>query len=40
MYPEVLNNFGDELAILLQLVGSYLYKDILVFGGSRIPEVV
>ncbi len=39
-YPEVLNNNGDEKAILKQLVNSYLYKDILIFSGIRKPDVL
>ena len=40
MYPEVINNFGDEQEVLKQLTDSYLYKDILTFGGIRKPEVL
>lgn len=40
MYPEVINNFGDEKEILKQLTDSYLYKDILSYGGIRKPEVL
>ncbi len=29
MYPEVLNNPGEEKEVLNQLVNSYLYQDIL-----------
>ncbi len=39
-YPEVLNNNGDEKAILYQLVNSYLYRDIFEFYGIRKPEVL
>lgn len=40
MYPEVINNFGDEKEILKQLTDSYLYKDILSYRGIRKPEVL
>lgn len=40
MYPDVINNFGDEKEVLKQLTDSYLYKDILSYGGIRKPEVL
>lgn len=40
MYPEVINNFGEEKEILKQLTQSYLYKDILSYGGIRKPDVL
>ncbi len=40
MYPEVVSNPGDEKEILTQLAGSYLYKDLLSFGGLRKPEIL
>jgi uncharacterized protein len=40
MYPEVVMNTGSEVEILNQLAGSYLYKDILSFGGIRKPELL
>lgn len=39
-YPEVLNNVGDEISILRNLVNSYLYKDILSYSEIRKPEVL
>lgn len=39
-YPDVLNNTGDEISILRNLVNSYLYKDILSFAEIRKPEVL
>ena len=39
-YPDVLNNTGDEVSILRNLVNSYLYKDILAFANIRKPEVL
>ncbi|MFS4466397.1 ATP-binding protein [Maribacter sp. 2210JD10-5] len=40
MYPDVITNFGDEKAVLKQLTDSYLYKDILSYGGIRKPELL
>lgn len=39
-YPDVLNNIGDEVNILRNLVNSYLYKDILTYAEIRKPEVL
>ncbi|SHJ76791.1 hypothetical protein SAMN05444280_12920 [Tangfeifania diversioriginum] len=39
-YPDVLNNVGDEIGILRNLVNSYLYKDILSFADIRKPEIL
>lgn len=39
-YPEVLNNVGDEINVLRNLVNSYLYKDILSFADIRKPEIL
>ncbi len=39
-YPDVLNNTGDEISILRNLINSYLYKDILSFSDIRKPEVL
>lgn len=38
-YPDVLNNTGDEVSILRNLVNSYLYKDILSYADIRKPDV-
>ena len=38
MYPDVINNFGEEHEILKNLVSSYLYKDILALAGIRKSE--
>lgn len=40
MYPEVITNPGDAKDILINLAGSYLYKDILESGGIRKPEIL
>lgn len=39
-YPDVLNNVGDEVSVLRNLVNSYLYKDILAYADIRKPEVL
>ena len=39
-YPEVLNNPTDEIAILKQLVNSYLYRDVFAFSGIRKSEKI
>ena len=40
MYPEVINQQGQEREVLLSLSGSYLYKDIFEFRGVRKPELL
>lgn len=40
MYPDVINNLGEEYEILKNLVSSYLYKDILSLSGIRKSEVL
>ncbi len=40
MYPEVIMHPGQEKEILLQLAGSYLYKDILSMNGIRKPDLL
>lgn len=40
MYPEVLNNPGDEYEVLKNLVNSYLYKDILAYSEIKKPEIL
>lgn len=40
MYPEVITSGGDEITVLQELAGSYLYKDILNFQGIRKPEIL
>jgi len=40
MYPDVLNNKGDEPMVLKNLVNSYLYKDVLALAGIRKPEIL
>jgi uncharacterized protein len=36
-YPDVINHPGEETEILLNIVSSYLYKDILAFNDVRNP---
>lgn len=40
MYPEVINNQGDEIEVLKELTNSYLYKDILAYSGIRKPQLL
>lgn len=40
MYPEVINNLGNEAEILRQIAGSYLFKDLLSYNGIRKPELL
>ena len=40
MYPEITNNPGDEEDMLLEITTSYLYKDILMLGEIRKPELL
>ena len=40
MYPDVINNSGDEKEVLSSLANSYLYKDLLNYKGIRKPELL
>jgi len=40
MYPDVVNNQGNEREILANIVSSYLYKDIFEFQDIRKPEII
>ena len=40
MYPEVINNPGDEEEVLKQLSSSYLYKDLLALKNIRKPDLL
>ncbi len=40
MYPEVITHPNESEAILKQIAGSYLYKDLLQYQGIRKPEVL
>jgi uncharacterized protein len=39
-YPEVVNNPGNEREVLLEIVNSYLYKDLLRYDGIRKASVI
>jgi uncharacterized protein len=39
-YPEVINNPGRERDVLMDLGGSYLYKDVLRFDGVRKSSIL
>ncbi|MCF8222776.1 MAG: ATP-binding protein [Bacteroidales bacterium] len=40
MYPDVINNPGDERLILNNLASSYLYRDALTYQEIRKPELL
>lgn len=40
MYPEVINDLGNEAEVLRQISGSYLFKDLLSYNGIRKPELL
>ena len=40
MYPDVINQTGNEEAVLKQLSSSYLYKDLLTIQSIRKPELL
>lgn len=40
MYPDVINNPGNEQVILKNIVNSYLFKDIFHFQDIRKPEII
>jgi len=40
LYPDIVNNPGNEQELLIELINSYLYKDILSFQNLRKPEVL
>lgn len=40
MYPDVINQVGDEKEVLKQLSSSYLYKDLLSYTGIRKPIII
>jgi len=37
-YPEVINNFGNEIEVLKLLADSFLYRDLLMLEGIKKPE--
>ena len=40
LYPEIVNNQGNEQEHLIELINSYLYKDILAFQNIRKPDIL
>ncbi len=40
LYPEIVNELGNEQENLLELINSYLYKDILAFQNIRKPDLL
>lgn len=40
LYPEIVNELGNETENLLELINSYLYKDILAFQNIRRPDLL
>ncbi|MEE9406769.1 MAG: ATP-binding protein [Polaribacter sp.] len=40
MYPDIINNLGEEVELLTNLSDSYLYKDILSFHEIKKPEIL
>lgn len=40
MYPDVINNAGDEREVLQNLTNSYLYKDILILANIKKTDVL
>ncbi len=40
LYPDVVNNPGDEKEIISNIVSSYLYKDVFEFQDVRKPAVI
>lgn len=40
MYPDVLNNRGEEKETLRELCNSYLYKDVLALGVIKKPDIL
>jgi predicted AAA+ superfamily ATPase len=40
MYPDVLNNPGEEREVLSNLTESYLFKDLLIYNGIRKAKVL
>ncbi len=40
MYPDVINNAGNEMEVLKNLTTNYLFKDIFLYKDVRKPEIV
>jgi predicted AAA+ superfamily ATPase len=39
-YPDIVTNAGNEKDILQQLADSYLYRDVLMYGGIKKPDII
>lgn len=39
-YPDVLTSPGDEIPVLRNLVNSYLYRDLLIYGGIKKTDAL
>lgn len=40
MYPEIVQNYGEEQDLLKEIAQSYLYKDVLQYQNIRNPEIL
>ncbi len=40
LYPDVINNPGEEIEVLQNLLNSYLYRDILAYADIRKPDIL
>jgi len=40
MYPEIAQNYGEELDLLKEIARSYLYKDVLQYQHIKNPEIL
>jgi len=40
MYPEIVQNYGEELDLLKEISRSYLYKDVLQYQHIKNPEIL
>lgn len=40
MYPDVINNIGNEKEVLTNLTNSYLYKDVFMLSNIKKPDIL
>ena len=40
MYPDVINNLGNEKEVLSNLTNSYLYKDVFMLSNIKKPDIL
>ena len=40
MYPEIVQNYGEERDLLKEIARSYLYKDVLQYQHIKNPEIL